>query len=138
MIKRYVMDPRKLERHVIETKQWSYPYRYDKVAFAGRLCTGPLLLGCPRTVPARTGRVWEPSDLGRSSSGGTPAHRTQRLVDRREPTHSILSLQELFHVRRKEFWPLTQAEKLLHDFIPNQIPHEADGLIFQGGSCCIG
>ncbi|KAL6780541.1 MRCE1 [Auxenochlorella protothecoides x Auxenochlorella symbiontica] len=69
MIKRYVMDPRKLERHVIETKQWSFPYQYG---------------------------------------------------------------EELFHVRRKEFWPLTQADKLLHDFIPNQVSHESDGLILQG------
>lgn len=39
--------------------------------------------------------------------------------------------QEAFHVRRKDFWPLTKAHKLIHDFIPN-LCHEADGLIFQG------
>ena len=39
--------------------------------------------------------------------------------------------QESFHVRRKEFWPLTKAHSLIHTFIP-QLCHEADGLIFQG------
>lgn len=34
-------------------------------------------------------------------------------------------------MRRKDFWPLTQARKLIHDFIP-QLCHESDGLIFQG------
>lgn len=38
--------------------------------------------------------------------------------------------QELFRVRRKEFWPLPRADKLLNKFIPN-LCHEADGLIFQ-------
>lgn len=39
--------------------------------------------------------------------------------------------QELFRVRRKDFWPLSQTENLLRKFIP-QLSHEADGLIFQG------
>lgn len=38
---------------------------------------------------------------------------------------------ELFRFRRKDFWPLSTAEKLIRDFIPRQISHEADGLIFQ-------
>lgn len=38
---------------------------------------------------------------------------------------------ELFRFRRKDFWPLSTAEKLIRDFIPRQIGHEADGLIFQ-------
>ena len=33
-------------------------------------------------------------------------------------------------MRRKEFWPLPRADKLLNKFIPN-LSHEADGLIFQ-------
>lgn len=33
-------------------------------------------------------------------------------------------------MRRKEFWPLPRADKLLNKFIPN-LCHEADGLIFQ-------
>jgi len=40
--------------------------------------------------------------------------------------------QEPFSVRRKDFWLLSQARKLLEDFIPNIISHESDGLIFQG------
>ncbi|EIE27392.1 hypothetical protein COCSUDRAFT_34803 [Coccomyxa subellipsoidea C-169] len=38
---------------------------------------------------------------------------------------------ELFSVRRKEFWPLSRMSTLLDQFIPS-LPHEADGLIFQG------
>ncbi|GAB4819049.1 hypothetical protein N2152v2_006095 [Parachlorella kessleri] len=38
--------------------------------------------------------------------------------------------KEPFRVRRKEFWPLPRADKLLNTFIPN-LCHEADGLIFQ-------
>lgn len=38
--------------------------------------------------------------------------------------------KEAFHVRRKEFWPLTKAKSLIDKFIP-QLSHEADGLIFQ-------
>lgn len=38
--------------------------------------------------------------------------------------------QEPFRIRRKDFWPLPQAAKLLDDFIP-QLSHECDGLIFQ-------
>lgn len=37
---------------------------------------------------------------------------------------------ELFHVRRKEFWPLPKATTLLQKFIPS-LPHESDGLILQ-------
>ena len=37
---------------------------------------------------------------------------------------------ELFRVRRKAFWPLPQAHKLIHQVIP-AMSHEADGLIFQ-------
>ncbi|EFN54818.1 hypothetical protein CHLNCDRAFT_24090 [Chlorella variabilis] len=68
LIQRFVVEPRQLERHKITSKQWQYPYQYEK---------------------------------------------------------------EAFHVRRKDFWPLTKAHKLIHEFIPN-LCHEADGLIFQG------
>lgn len=43
----------------------------------------------------------------------------------------LSALQEAFHVRRKEFWPLTKARSLINKFIP-QLCHESDGLIFQG------
>ena len=39
--------------------------------------------------------------------------------------------QELFSMRRKEFWPLDTAEVLMSDFIPQKVCHEADGLILQ-------
>ncbi|WVZ78759.1 hypothetical protein U9M48_026415 [Paspalum notatum var. saurae] len=39
---------------------------------------------------------------------------------------------ELFSVRRKDFWVLTTVEKLLKEFIPSVLSHDADGLIFQG------
>ena len=38
--------------------------------------------------------------------------------------------QEPFHVRLKEFWPLTAARKVLASFIQN-LSHESDGLILQ-------
>ncbi|XP_074312021.1 uncharacterized protein LOC141647644 isoform X2 [Silene latifolia] len=38
---------------------------------------------------------------------------------------------EPFRVRRKDFWLLSTARKLLKDFIP-KLSHDADGLIFQG------
>ncbi|CAO2824135.1 unnamed protein product [Amaranthus hypochondriacus] len=37
---------------------------------------------------------------------------------------------EPFRVRRKDFWLLSTTGKLLKEFIPN-LPHEADGLVFQ-------
>lgn len=60
MIKRYVMDPRKLERHVIETKQWSFPYQYGEV----RMCWETSLRhegerggrGCRTVTPSHAGR----------------------------------------------------------------------------------
>lgn len=39
--------------------------------------------------------------------------------------------EESFRVRRKGFWPLNIAKTLLENFIPHQVAHEADGLIFQ-------
>ncbi|CAO2046086.1 unnamed protein product [Urochloa humidicola] len=38
---------------------------------------------------------------------------------------------ELFSVRRKNFWLLSTVKEILTDLIP-ALPHEADGLIFQG------
>ncbi|KAL3683404.1 hypothetical protein R1sor_001426 [Riccia sorocarpa] len=52
----------------------------------------------------------------------------------REKQHGGLVYQyemEKFSVRRKDFWMLSTTEKLLVDFIP-KLPHESDGLIFQG------
>ena len=39
--------------------------------------------------------------------------------------------EEPFRVRRKGFWPLEKAKSLLDNFIPKQVAHESDGLIFQ-------
>ncbi|RZC50478.1 hypothetical protein C5167_018911 [Papaver somniferum] len=39
---------------------------------------------------------------------------------------------EPFRVRRKDFWLLSTVTKLLQEFIPKKLSHEADGLIFQG------
>ncbi|TVU29805.1 hypothetical protein EJB05_21392 [Eragrostis curvula] len=39
--------------------------------------------------------------------------------------------KELFSVRRKDFWVLSQVKHTLENFIPN-LCHDADGLIFQG------
>lgn len=39
---------------------------------------------------------------------------------------------EPFKVRRKDFWLLSTVEKLLKVFIPKQLPHDEDGLIFRG------
>ncbi|KAL9263194.1 mRNA-capping enzyme-like protein, partial [Drosera capensis] len=38
---------------------------------------------------------------------------------------------EEFRVRRKDFWPLSTAPKILKKFIPT-LSHQSDGLIFQG------
>ncbi|KAL5710471.1 mRNA guanylyltransferase [Ranunculus cassubicifolius] len=38
---------------------------------------------------------------------------------------------EPFRVRRKEYWPLSRASKLVDDLIP-KLSHPSDGLIFQG------
>jgi len=38
---------------------------------------------------------------------------------------------ELFRFRKKEFWPLHMADKVIHNFIPQMVSHEADGLILQ-------
>ncbi|KAL2612317.1 hypothetical protein R1flu_024009 [Riccia fluitans] len=58
------------------------------------------------------------------------------VVDPRskEKQHGGLIYQyemEKFSVRRKDFWMLSTTEKLLVGFIPT-LPHESDGLIFQG------
>lgn len=42
--------------------------------------------------------------------------------------------EEPFRVRQKDFWPLSQADKVLHKFIP-ALSHESDGLILQVGDC---
>ena len=39
--------------------------------------------------------------------------------------------KECFKFRRKMFWPLSAAKKIMEDFIPKQLTHEADGLILQ-------
>jgi mRNA-capping enzyme len=39
--------------------------------------------------------------------------------------------KECFRFRRKMFWPLSASKKIIDDFIPRQLTHEADGLILQ-------
>ncbi|PON42324.1 mRNA capping enzyme, bifunctional [Parasponia andersonii] len=39
---------------------------------------------------------------------------------------------EPFKVRRKDFWFLSTVPKLLKEFIPRQLTHDSDGVIFQG------
>ena len=39
--------------------------------------------------------------------------------------------QEEFRFRRKDFWPLHMAHKVIHELIPKTVCHEADGLILQ-------
>jgi mRNA-capping enzyme len=39
--------------------------------------------------------------------------------------------RECFRFRRKMFWPLGASKKIMDDFIPKQLTHEADGLILQ-------
>lgn len=39
--------------------------------------------------------------------------------------------KEMFRFRRKMFWPLSASKKIIDDFIPRQLTHEADGLILQ-------
>lgn len=39
--------------------------------------------------------------------------------------------KEIFRFRRKMFWPLSASKKIIDDFIPRQLTHEADGLILQ-------
>ncbi|KAK9804496.1 hypothetical protein WJX73_010638 [Symbiochloris irregularis] len=51
---------------------------------------------------------------------GSPAAKFLYLYD-----------EEPFHVRVKEFWPMTAADKVLNNFIP-KLSHESDGLILQG------
>ncbi len=128
MIKRYVMDPRKLERHVIETKQWSFPYQYGEVSDVYGILDTSIIY---RTL-VRVCAVYLPWAVNLRDS----TRVMRNMICRPQKLHGHESLcpplQELFHVRRKEFWPLTQADKLLHDFIPNQVSHESDGLILQG------
>jgi mRNA-capping enzyme len=42
-------------------------------------------------------------------------------------------MDEPFSVRRKEFYPMHRARKLINEFIPS-LSHESDGLILQVGN----
>lgn len=63
-----------------------------------------------------------------------PRSQERQLVERglqsKKPVGFYRYNEEPFRLRRKDFWPLPQARKLLQDFIPN-LSHESDGLIFQ-------
>eukprot|EP00238_Polyblepharides_amylifera_P009995 CAMPEP_0196588424 /NCGR_PEP_ID=MMETSP1081-20130531/60480_1 /TAXON_ID=36882 /ORGANISM="Pyramimonas amylifera, Strain CCMP720" /LENGTH=276 /DNA_ID=CAMNT_0041910911 /DNA_START=195 /DNA_END=1022 /DNA_ORIENTATION=- len=49
------------------------------------------------------------------------------------PKYKYLFSGELFRVRRKSFWPLSQCRKVLTDFTET-LCHESDGLIFQAAN----
>lgn len=57
-------------------------------------------------------------------------HLIERGLQSRKPVGYYRYNEEPFRVRRKDFWPLPQAGKLLSEFIP-KLSHECDGLIFQ-------
>lgn len=63
-----------------------------------------------------------------------PRAQERQLIERglqnKKPVGFYRYNEEPFRMRRKDFWPLPQAGKLLRDFIPN-LSHESDGLIFQ-------
>ena len=58
----------------------------------------------------------------------------ERGLQNKKPVGFYRYNEEPFRLRRKDFWPLPQAQKLLRDFIPN-LSHESDGLIFQVATC---
>ena len=49
---------------------------------------------------------------------------------RRMHTHYLYQ-EELFSMRRKQFWPILMADNIMNVFIPERVSHEADGLILQ-------
>lgn len=63
-----------------------------------------------------------------------PRSQERQIIERgfqtKKPVGFYRYNEEPFRLRRKDFWPLPQASKLLKDFIPN-LCHESDGLIFQ-------
>lgn len=63
-----------------------------------------------------------------------PRQQERQRLDTKQPVKSNFGMyrynEEPFRIRRKDFWPLPLAGKLLGDFIP-QLSHECDGLIFQ-------
>ena len=63
------------------------------------------------------------------------AERTkiERAVQEKKAVGCYRYSEEPFRIRRKDFWPLPQAGKLLQDFIP-ALSHECDGLILQVAS----
>lgn len=71
--------------------------------------------------------VWTHSSECHAQRSRQPLYRP---ADSTAASVAMCGVQELFRVRRKEFWPLPKADNLLNKFIPN-LCHEADGLIFQ-------
>ncbi|KAI3840521.1 hypothetical protein MKX03_014220 [Papaver bracteatum] len=60
-----------------------------------------------------------------------PRKLERRYIDQSRNPYYRYDL-EPFRVRRKDFWLLPTVTKLLKGFIPKQLSHEADGIIFQG------
>ena len=54
--------------------------------------------------------------------GARNTYITQGLIDKNK---------EPFSIRKKEFWDVSEAYKLMSDEFKNQLAHEPDGLIFQ-------
>jgi len=64
---------------------------------------------------------------------GVERAKIERGLQEKKPVGCYRYNEEPFRIRRKDFWPLPQAGKLLQDFIPN-LSHECDGLILQVSS----
>lgn len=58
-------------------------------------------------------------------------HDLRRPAEQRHMQTHYLYQDEAFSARRKDFWPLVEARRLLDNFIPEQVLHESDGLILQ-------
>lgn len=76
----------------------------------------------PCTVQERWGAIKSEVIQPRENEKHSMAQPQARFV--------YLYEREPFRVRRKDFWPLPLADKLLNKLIPS-LPHEADGLILQ-------
>ena len=65
------------------------------------------------------------------------AERTkiERALQEKKAVGCYRYSEEPFRIRRKDFWPLPKAGKLLQDFIP-ALSHECDGLILQVAPEC--
>lgn len=139
MIEDLVVRPRKTENKKIQKLEWKFPYQYHKVRI--------------RTRILQSKSSWTRQNILDNVQSGIMCKAVatcvscccicwncfydiiERLCEWMKALWSHFScvcewFQEEFNVRRKEFWALPSADKLLNNFIP-MLSHEADGLIFQ-------